>query len=404
LQLTPADNSGRFFVNHNPYMLQTDDRGVYRLFGVPPGRYKLSVGVSPDESMAMTGNVRRRYYPRTFYPGETDANKAGVIEVTEGGEVKDVNIKLGRPSKSFAVSGRVVDAETGRPVPNLLIGYGGYDQQQKIISAYSYGQFRTNARGEFRLEAVLPGRFAAFTWSEDENYSEPVTFEVTDADVSGLEIKLKRGATITGVVQLEGVTDKNVMAKLLKIALGASVQASKLGPPDNRQATITPDGSFRLTGLPPGRVQLFVYDLQAQRNIRLLRVEHDGVAQPNGIEVGPGAQLANVRVVFEYGNGSIAGQARFENGTPPEGTRIYISIHKAGDDENAPPLAYTQPDARGRFVLDGLVAGDYQVIVRAQVPLANGNTLITGRQNVTVSNGSESQTTVILDLKGGYTP
>jgi hypothetical protein len=406
LQLVPVENSiyigsGSYF---NPYMYQTDDRGVFRLYGIPPGRYTLSVGVSPEESAVTAGNLRRSYYPRTFYPGETDSKKAGVIEVTEGGESKDINIKLGRPSQSFAVSGRVVDAE-GRAVPNLLIGYGGYDPQQKIVTAYSYGQHRTNARGEFRLETVRPGRFAVFVWSESENYSDPVAFEVTDADVTGLELKLKRGATITGVIQIEGITGKSVAAKLSKIAIGASVQTGNLGPPDNRQATIEPDGSFRITGLPSGRVHLFMYDFQIQKDIRVLRLERDGVAQPNGIEVKPGEQVTNVRVVFEYGTGSILGQVRFENGAPPEGARIFVSVYKAGEDENSHPGTYAQPDARGRFVIEGLVAGDYQVIVRAQLPLTDWNgTLVTGRQNVTVSNGAVTETTVVLDLKERYTP
>jgi hypothetical protein len=406
LQLNPVDNvfPNRFGSYYNPYMYQTDDRGVYRLYGIPPGRYTLSVGVSPDDSMVMGGNVRRSYYTRTYYPGETDSKKAGIIEVAEGGEVKDVNIKLGRAAQSFVVAGRVVDAETGRPVPNLLIGYGGYDAQQKIMTAYSYGQYRTNARGEFRLESVLPGRFAAFVWSENENYSDPATFEVTDADITGLEIKLKRGATITGVLQLEGLTDKSATAKLSKIALGASVQTGNLGPPENRQATIEPNGSFRLTGLPPGTVHLFMFDFQSQKNIRLLRLERDGVAQPKGIEVKPGEQITNVRVVFEYGNARILGQLRFENGTLPEGARVFISVHKASDGEDSPPVTFTQSDARGRFVLEGLVAGEYRVVVQLQLPLASwGGKLVTGKQNVTVSSGADTETTIVLDLKEGYT-
>lgn len=404
VQLMPADNTGgNYFVMYsNPYMYQTDDRGIYRIYGLPPGRYLLSVGLSQDESMARGGNVRRAYYQRTFYPGETDRQKAVAVEVAEGSEVKDVNIRLGRPSQSFSVSGRVLDAETGRPLPNLVIGYGAFDPQQKAMSGYTYGQYRTNARGEFRVQAVVPGRYAVFVWSENESYSDPVPFELKDADVTGIEIKLKRGATLTGAIQFEGITDKAARAKLSKITLGASVQTSGLGPPVDTQATVEPDGSFRLTGLPPGRVQLFMYDFQIQKNIRLLRVEHNGAAQPNGIDVTQGAQITDVRVVFEYGSASIVGQTRFENGTLPEGARIFVSVHKAGEDENSQPVTYAQADARGRFVVEGLVAGDYLVIVRAQIPGAGwSGKMITGRQSVTVSNGMEAEATVVLDLSEG---
>lgn len=405
VQLNALDNSirARFGMYSNPFMYQTDDRGVYRLYGVPAGRYTLSVGLSQDEGFVRVGTVRRGYYSRVFYPGETDAKKAAVIEVTEGGEVKDVNIKLGRPSQSFVVSGRVVDADSGQPVPNMIIGYGSYDAQQKTMSAYGYGQSRTDARGEFKLGGIVPGRFAAFVWSgENENYSDPAPFEVTDADVTGILIKIKRGSTIIGTVQLEGTSDKSVLARLAKIALGVSVRTAGLAPPESRQAIINPDGSFRITGLPPGQAQLFMYSMQAQKEIRILRVERDGVPQTDGIEIAPGSEITNVRVIFEYGSGSIRGQVDVTNGPLPEGTRIFASVYKAGEDENGRPTSYSNADARGRFILEGLVTGDYQLIVRAQLPSpTGGGRLITGRQSVSVSNGIETQANVILDLKEG---
>lgn len=402
VQLNPVDNSARphFGAYSNPFMYQTDDRGIYRLYGIPPGRYTLSVGISPEDGFVRVGTVRRGYYARTYYPGETDSKKAGIIEVTEGGEVKDINIKLGRPSQSFAASGRVVDADSGQPVPNMIIGYGSYDPKQKTMSAYSYGQLRTNARGEFRLEGIVPGRFAAFVWSENENYSEPTTFEVTDGDVTGLLIKIKRGATIAGTVQMEGTTDKSVFAKLRTLSLGVSVQTTNLGPPEHRQATINPDGSFRITGLPPGRAQLFTFGDPSQKELRLLRVERDGVAQTNGIEVTPGAEITNVRVVFEHGSGSIRGQVNIENGPLPEGARIFVFVQKPGDNESAQPVAYSNADARGRFIVEGLVTGDYQLVVRAQIPTPTGlGRLVTARQSVSVSNGIETEANVSLDLK-----
>src|ERR1051326_115957 len=44
-------------------MFQTDDRGVYRIFDLPPGRYKVSVGYDP----ANDGMIRARRYDKTYY-------------------------------------------------------------------------------------------------------------------------------------------------------------------------------------------------------------------------------------------------------------------------------------------------------------------------------------------------
>jgi protocatechuate 3,4-dioxygenase beta subunit len=401
LQLNAADNPsiGRLGSYFNPYMYQTDDRGVYRLYGIPPGRYTLSVGISTQDGTVRVGMVTRGYFQRTYYPGETDIKSAGIIEVPEGGEVKDVDLKLGQRSQSFIVTGRVVEADTGRPVSNVLIGYGSYNPTEKRMGGYGFGQSRSDARGQFSLEGIVPGRFAAFIWSEGDQYSEPVPFQVTDADVGGLEIKVRRGATISGIAQLEGASERSVLARLSQLTIVSSVQSNGLGIPENRSATINTDGSFRLAGLSPGRAMFFIGYPQP-KDIKLVRVERDGAPQPNGIEVTPGAEITNVRLIFEYGSGSIRGQVRVENGTLPDGARMFVFVQKPGDEPNATPVGYSQVDARGHFFIEGLAAGDYQILVRAMFPpVAGRGRLATAKQSVTVSNGIETEANLTLDLK-----
>src|SRR6185369_9934604 len=65
--------------------LHTDDRGIYRAFGLHPGKYKVFVGRT--ESL---GGERGSYHRQTFYPSVTDDSKATVIEVTEGGETTNI--------------------------------------------------------------------------------------------------------------------------------------------------------------------------------------------------------------------------------------------------------------------------------------------------------------------------
>jgi hypothetical protein len=63
----------------------TDDRGIYRIYGVAPGRYRVSAGVSDDDTYPSirTGRVS---YRRTYYPDAPDAADAKIVEVTAGGE------------------------------------------------------------------------------------------------------------------------------------------------------------------------------------------------------------------------------------------------------------------------------------------------------------------------------
>ncbi len=56
-------------------MFQTDDRGVYRIFGLPAGRYKVAVGQTED-GMGSGSSASRAGYQTAFYPNATKADQA----------------------------------------------------------------------------------------------------------------------------------------------------------------------------------------------------------------------------------------------------------------------------------------------------------------------------------------
>src|SRR5215475_4298757 len=123
--LMRLDEQGRQqFINSpmNANLNITDDRGYYRLFGLPAGRYLVSVGRKPQEFPYTTG--RRIIYPQTFHPDATEESKAEVIELSEGGEATGVDITVAEAKRAYIVSGRVVDAETGQPVTMMQVGLG----------------------------------------------------------------------------------------------------------------------------------------------------------------------------------------------------------------------------------------------------------------------------------------
>src|SRR5215470_15889458 len=95
IAVTPVVQSGqnRPMLNLPNGMLETDDRGVYRVFGLPPGRYLVSAGTG-GESVAADAANRRFAYPRTFHPNVIEEAKATVVAVATGGETANVDITL----------------------------------------------------------------------------------------------------------------------------------------------------------------------------------------------------------------------------------------------------------------------------------------------------------------------
>jgi hypothetical protein len=366
---------------------QTDDRGVYRIFGVPEGRYIASVGEPPRQP-----GPGIAHYPMTFHPGVTDESKATIIELAAGAEATGVDIPLGRPATVYMASGRIVEAETGKPVPSVSCGYGLlYDGRG--ISVIDWVGKRSDAQGNFRLQGLTPNHYAVFLIkdSETEYYSDVTAFDITDADVSGLEIKVRRGSSINGVAVVEGLPDRDAAERQAALRIHAFISSTNIGAPLSKPSKIEPDGSFRIVGLRPGKINFSLGGFPPPKGLLLTRVERDGVEQPGGsFDIATGEQVSGVRLVITYGAGVIRGQLKITGGALPAGRKFGIQLNRPGAVTN-PFDWWTETDDRNRFLFENLAAGDYEVTVTA-------DKLTEVKKQVTVTSDGESEVMIIIDL------
>lgn len=406
VRLFSADEKGRRTQIYLPYafmMSMTDDRGVYRLFGVPPGRYILAAGLDTSEPNVRM-NSGNTYYPLTYHPDETDEARAAVIEVAAGSEAVGVDIMFGRVSKGYSVSGRIIDAETGKPVVGMMYGYGSMSRENGQLASMGYTSSTSNGRGEFKLAGIAPGKYAAFASPPNDSpmYSDLAAFTVTDGDVTGLVIKVHAGSSITGMVIVEGAEGLPGALRVNDVRFGVysgSMNAARRFG----QVVIAPDGSFRAVGLPPGIANFSMY-YPAPKGLQLARVERDGVEQKNGIEVGLAEEISGVNVVFAYGSGTVRGQVKVDGGEIPAGAMMFLNVQRSGSNQPQHISPQPRPDSRGRFVIEGLLPGDYDILLsflaRPVAPGADGRQMISKsvKQRVSVTNGTETQITMIVDL------
>jgi protocatechuate 3,4-dioxygenase beta subunit len=414
IDLIPVDDRGRRInsYNVNVSMQGSDDRGVYRIYGLAPGHYKLSVGDAPESGMIRIGFAGANY-ARTFYPDVSEEARARIIELAGAAEVTGVDITMGRPSKTYAASGRIIDAETGVPVPDVRYGYGGLSPGQRSLGAFGVTNNRSNSNGEFKIEGLAPGRYATFALPEGqlEFYSEPAIFDISGTDVSQIEIKVRRGSSISGVAVLEGTDDPEALAKLSKLDVRAFVESQEMSAPTMGLARVGLDGGFRLGGLRPGKVRIQLGNFPPIKGISLLRVELEGVEQRDGIEIGPGENLTGVRLVIGHGTGIVRGQVKIEGGDKPPNARLLVTARRQNSHISLGGGS-AQVDARGRFSLEGLVPGEYEVVVRLMVPPPppppnappgvppppSTARPVSASQNVVVTNGAEAAVTIVLNL------
>jgi hypothetical protein len=422
LAMAAQNGQAQQFNGGNRFGFETDDRGVYRIYGLPAGRYILSAGGGDRP-----GQSRRIRYPRTFYPDAVEQAQAQIVEVEAGAVVESIDIRLGAPLKAYAVAGRAVDAESGQPVFGVSINIG----RERGPGPAGASSGVTDAEGKFRVTGLTSGRYTATVRSSgspgggaemnSDYYSEPVSFEINDDNATGVEVKVHRGASIAGAVVVEGANDPSVAARLSQLTISANSRGQSQGQAGRggaggRQnfAQVGAQGSFRIGGIAPGRVRLNVNGLggggRGGGEFSLVRIERNGAAINGDLDVASGEQITGIRVVVGYGTGVIQGRVVVTGGALPAGTRLMVSVRSLNSaGQNRP----AQVDASGQFRVEGLFTGSYEVRLNA---LAGGGfggrgggarggaanrsqtRLPDVRQTVSVVNGAPSNVTLNLDL------
>jgi protocatechuate 3,4-dioxygenase beta subunit len=403
-------------------MYQTDDRGVYRIFGLRAGRYVVSAG--GDSNMALVSGAGVEY-ARVWHPDAADENQAKAIEVAAGGEVTGVDIRLGVAKKAYEASGRVVDDETGKPIAGASVIYTKAGGSGETMA--SGATPKTDEQGNFHFSGLTPGQYrlrlidlvSFLTGGGSGYYSDGAKFEIQSADVAGVEIRAKRGATISGVAVIEDADQSAKSALSQTLIMAHSGQLPSPSSPnevdENALApAMTPvssrigsDGGFTLKGIRPGKVMIQTISVNGAA-LNITRIERGGVEMSGGIMVTEREEISDVRIVLGKGSCVIRGQVNVTGGGALKDWRM--SVTAGGEKEGGAALfgasgGYAEVDDKGRFVIEGLFPGEYQLTLIAE-PRADTNSP-PGRddgvpapvtQKVIVTKGQDTHVTMTLDL------
>lgn len=348
-------------VPYNPpglMTLQTDDRGIYRIYGMPAGKYLVSVGVDTSRSNLVIGNAGR-YSPIRYYPGVEDLTKATVIELGEGEELTDVDITMAKPEKTYVARIHVVDADTREPVVGAMVGYGNIAPGDgNRMGAAGFTGERTDGKGEILVSGLKKGRYGIFIRADEQSgyYADTNSFEVIDSDVDGVEVPARKGASIEGKIEIQSAASAppNLREAIVRLSIISSPS------PFLNTSRTSPDGSFQITGIPAGKARL---SIMPPMGYRLVRYERDGAKFAPDLDVTAGEKVTGIRILIAIGTGTINGKLNFEGGAVPAGLRFFVSGHRLDEpsDSIAGPSGSIPVDTLGRFTIEDILPGDYEV-------------------------------------------
>jgi protocatechuate 3,4-dioxygenase beta subunit len=345
---------------------RTDDSGVYRFDGLPAGRYLVNVGVSTTGSQSFTSS--HSFIPRTFHPNVTRQSEAKVIEVSEGSETSGVNIAVAEAEKTYSVYGRVISADSGQPIAGVELSCGYISEEPRgrpNITGWGPPGVRTDAKGEFRLEGLMPGKLMLYANldRESEVYSEAEVREISDNDIHDIELKVRQGGSISGTIVIEGASDPAILSKVSEFQLNSVVMTNQRGPSSKWLINVNTNGMFRIKGLRPGKVHISMSGNSTSRSFLVLRIERGGTLIPwnDGVEIGQGENISDVRVVVGHASSAIQGAVKIIGATLPANQRLTVNARYLNDEQRFRELAET--DAQGQFVFENLLPGEYELSI-----------------------------------------
>lgn len=173
----------------------TDDRGEFRLYGLPPGDYIVrATTVLPVEpgALSLSRSVVGPFETLPMYfPGTIDLGAAQPVSLLPGQEASAGF--AWRRARALRISGVVIDSP-GAPAAGRTLS---------LTTASSLRSMPVAADGRFTVEGVTPGDYQLHVRSGRGAGAGSIAVSVGDADVSGLVITTRPPVTIRGRVRFD---------------------------------------------------------------------------------------------------------------------------------------------------------------------------------------------------------
>jgi hypothetical protein len=395
------DSNGN--VVHRPLTSErlTDDRGIYRLYGLAPGTYVVSAGGTNASGIGagfggrgpgpFFGGSPGAIYDRdapTFAPSST-RDTATELSVASGQELNDVNIKY-RGERGHAISGTVkTSVPAGNGFARSLVTLARANHEGEVLTS-------SGAKGSaFEFYGVADGEYVLSAQSSsgpaDTELSRPQKVIVNGANVSGVALTTSPLGHISGRVVLEPSADPVCQGKrqprleeILVSTRRRDKRDSKEPIPPFSSSTATPgkNGEFFLNKLIDGQYPI---DLRFSAKYWYLRAVTGplvpgpgpaaGVKNPPGqstdlvragLTLKPGANFTGVSVMLTAGAASLRGLATFA-GDEKLPHALYLVPAEKHQADNLLRYFGVRVTGDGQFSFSNLPPGAYWAVGRTLV-------------------------------------
>ena len=359
------------------YENMTDDRGVYRVYGLPSGTY--IVAADGGANYSPTG-VNAFAIDTPTYAPSSSREAADEISVRVGEETSNVDIRY-RGERGSTISGIVSGTRLGDrgfsvTLTSLAEKGPRWDTHFQV------------ANGEFAFEGIPDGDYhlvATAYWNDrDRGLSESMVLNVRGADIEGIELTAAPLASISGAVVLKELkeplsecTDKRQpqFSDTYISAWHRATQSGKRKPQFVLRArgseTPNSQGNLTLRGLAANEYYFGVRFSSEQWYLQSITFPPPTpAAKPTDATrswttVKPGDQLAGLKFTLAQGAALIRGQITLaEEQTLPDKLSVYLVPAEAAQAEEALRYFAAQVNTNGYFWLRNVAPGRYWMLAQ----------------------------------------
>jgi 5-hydroxyisourate hydrolase-like protein (transthyretin family) len=367
---------------------ETDDHGHFRIFGLIPGSYYLKADRGKQ-------NTKQRGYAPAFYPNASTWTDAQALRISAGQEYSGFHLTI-HEAATFEASGKIVDAETGRPAGGAIVRVSG--ECSLMLPADS---IETNADGTFHFSALTSGRYwmRVHLAGSRPRAAADVPFEIAGSNVKDLVIRVGAETRLSGKIRADEDLQRQLQAS--GVELWANVRSRDPAGDGMSAGGQLEDGAFTFEGLPAGTYDLSFEVPDPAGNLFVSQIlANDRDITDRGVVIAPGDSVLDVLAILSAGAGNVTGKVLDSRDRPA--ARMHVVLVSADPKKRQVDRYFksSKTDSSGAFKIPNIVPGEYLMV---PWPLNPGDVLdpdIFARiQEHATSVRVESSATVNKDLR-----
>jgi hypothetical protein len=337
---------------------RTDDRGQYRLFGLPAGTYL--VQAAPRDSLTATSG----YVPQ-FHPGTPIIDLATPTKLAADSTATAVDVTL-QPAPVRRIRGTLLDPD-GKPVQatlTLKASERSNALQLEPVTAYPNADgtfvFNNISPGEYVVQALATGRTgrSAIVAVARHFVAAPVT--VAGDDPPPMQLNLSLGATLMGRVIYEGIPEPPRLGVELR-TVSADFDRSPMMSGGSSGFILAPDQTFEYRGV-FGPNFLTAQPKNPDWIVKSITYQGQDLSD-SAFDFGSTETFRDIEVVVSAAGAEVRGRVADDRGVAVRDSAVVIfPTDRSKWTIRSRWMRTAASNQEGTFRMRGLVPGEYWVV------------------------------------------